>query len=51
MALDPTIRLLLDAAIAAGRPALIHLRLSSDVSTSRTTLSAIREAALKSQAG
>jgi acetolactate synthase-1/2/3 large subunit len=41
----------LDAAIAAGRPALIHLRLSSDVSTSRTTLSAIREAALKSQAG
>ena len=41
----------LDAAIAAGRPALIHLRLSSDVSTSRTTLSAIREAAFKSQAG
>jgi acetolactate synthase-1/2/3 large subunit len=41
----------LDAAIAAGRPALIHLRLSSDVSTSRSTLSAIREAALKSQAG
>ena len=41
----------LDAAIAAGRPALIHLRLSSDVSTSRTTLSAIRESALKSQAG
>ncbi|RTL36894.1 MAG: thiamine pyrophosphate-binding protein [Burkholderiales bacterium] len=41
----------LDAAIAAGRPALIHLRLSSDVSTSRSTLTAIREAALKSQAG
>jgi acetolactate synthase-1/2/3 large subunit len=41
----------LDAAIAAGRPALIHLRLSPDVSTSRTTLSAIRESALKSQAG
>ncbi|KQV60499.1 thiamine pyrophosphate-binding protein [Pelomonas sp. Root1217] len=37
----------LDAAIAAGRPALIHLRLSSDVSTSRTTLTAIRESALK----
>ena len=37
----------LDAAIAAGRPALLHLRLSSDVSTSRTTLTAIREAALK----
>jgi acetolactate synthase-1/2/3 large subunit len=37
----------LDAAIAAGRPALVHLRLSSDVSTSRTTLTAIREAARK----
>ncbi|PZP36812.1 MAG: thiamine pyrophosphate-binding protein [Roseateles depolymerans] len=36
----------LDAAIAAGRPALIHLRLSTDVSTSRTTLTAIRNAAL-----
>ncbi|MFT7774258.1 thiamine pyrophosphate-binding protein [Roseateles sp.] len=35
----------LDAAIAAGRPALLHLRLSSDVSTSRSTLTAIREAA------
>ncbi len=35
----------LDAAIAAGKPALLHLRLSSDVSTSRTTLAAIREAA------
>jgi acetolactate synthase-1/2/3 large subunit len=41
----------LDAAIAAARPALIHLRLSSDVSTSRSTLSAIRESALKSRAG
>jgi acetolactate synthase-1/2/3 large subunit len=37
----------LDAAIASGRPALLHLRLSSDVSTSRTTLTAIRESALK----
>ncbi|CAM3864124.1 thiamine pyrophosphate-binding protein [Roseateles saccharophilus] len=37
----------LDAAIAAGRPALLHLRLSSDVSTSRSTLTAIREAAQK----
>ncbi|MFG6433395.1 thiamine pyrophosphate-binding protein [Roseateles sp. LYH14W] len=35
----------LDAAIEAGRPALLHLRLSSDVSTSRATLTAIREAA------
>ena len=32
-------------AIAAGAPTLLHLRLSADVSTSRTTLSAIREAA------
>jgi acetolactate synthase-1/2/3 large subunit len=31
-----------------GRPALLHLRLPTDVITSRTTLSAIREAALKS---
>ncbi|WP_458232707.1 thiamine pyrophosphate-binding protein [Roseateles sp. P5_E8] len=37
----------LDAAIAAGKPALIHLRLSSDVSTSRSTLTAIRESAQK----
>jgi acetolactate synthase I/II/III large subunit len=36
----------LDAAIAGGKPALLHLRLSSDVSTSRSTLTAIREAAL-----
>jgi acetolactate synthase I/II/III large subunit len=39
----------LDAAIAAGKPALLHLRLSSDVSTSRSTLSAIREAAQKAR--
>lgn len=39
----------LDAAIAAGKPALLHLRLSSDVSTSRSTLTAIREAAQKAQ--
>ncbi|MFG6489318.1 thiamine pyrophosphate-binding protein [Roseateles sp. BYS78W] len=37
----------LDAAIASGKPALLHLRLSSDVSTSRSTLTAIREAAQK----
>jgi acetolactate synthase-1/2/3 large subunit len=37
----------LDAAIAAGKPVLLHLRLSSDVSTSRATLTAIRESALK----
>ena len=30
------------AALAADRPALIHLRLDADVSTSRTTLSSIR---------
>jgi len=35
----------LQAAIAAGRPALLHLKLDADVSTSRTTLSAIRAAA------
>jgi broad specificity polyphosphatase/5'/3'-nucleotidase SurE len=29
----------------AGRPALLHLKLPTDVITSRTTLSAIREAA------
>ncbi len=38
--------LALDAALEAGRPALIHLRLSSDISTSRITLTAIRNAAL-----
>lgn len=39
----------LDAAIAGARPALLHLRLSSDVSTSRSTLTAIRDAALQRQ--
>jgi acetolactate synthase-1/2/3 large subunit len=34
-------------AIAAGMPTLLHLRLSADVSTSRTTLGAIREAAYR----
>ena len=37
----------LSCALEAGRPALLHLKLSSDVSTSRSTLSAIRAAALK----
>ncbi len=35
----------LGRALEAGRPALIHLKLDTDVSTSRTTLSAIRAAA------
>jgi acetolactate synthase-1/2/3 large subunit len=35
------------AALAADRPTLIHLKLDPDVITSRTTLSAIREAALR----
>ncbi|MGN6827206.1 thiamine pyrophosphate-binding protein [Paucibacter sp. M5-1] len=35
----------LQAALAAGKPTLLHLRLSTDVSTSRSTLTAIREAA------
>jgi acetolactate synthase-1/2/3 large subunit len=39
----------LQAAIATGQPSLLHLRLSSDVSTSRSTLTAIREAAQKAQ--
>jgi acetolactate synthase-1/2/3 large subunit len=34
-------------ALAADGPTLIHLKLATDVSTTRTTLSAIREAALK----
>ena len=38
----------LKAALEAGRPALIHLRLDADVITSRTTLAAIRK---KAQAG
>jgi acetolactate synthase-1/2/3 large subunit len=36
-------------AIEAGRPTLLHLKLDSDVSNSRTTLSAIRSAALQKQ--
>jgi acetolactate synthase-1/2/3 large subunit len=39
----------LTRALAAGRPSLIHLKLEADVITSRTTLGAIREAALKRQ--
>ena len=39
----------LAAALRANRPTLLHLRLDSDVITSRTTLSAIREAALRRQ--
>jgi acetolactate synthase-1/2/3 large subunit len=38
-------------ALAAGRPTLIHLRLDADVSTSRTTLTAIRQAAQARQLG
>lgn len=38
-------------ALAAGRPTLIHLKLPTDVSTTRTTLSAIRAAALARQRG
>jgi acetolactate synthase-1/2/3 large subunit len=33
------------AALASGQPTLLHLKLSSDVSTSRTTLTALRAAA------
>ncbi|WP_207478154.1 thiamine pyrophosphate-binding protein [Arenibaculum pallidiluteum] len=36
-----------EAAVASGRPALIELRMDPDVITTRTTLSAIREAASK----
>ena len=39
--LEPALRRLIDA----GRPALLHLKLDTDVSTSRTTLAAIRAAA------
>jgi acetolactate synthase-1/2/3 large subunit len=35
------------AALAADGPSLIHLTLTAEVSTPRTTLSALREAALK----
>jgi len=41
----------LEAALAADRPALIHLRLDADVITSRTTLRAIRAAAEKRAGG
>ena len=37
-------------AIEAGVPTLLHVKLDADVSTSRTTLGAIRAAALKSKA-
>ena len=37
----------LQRALQAGQPTLIHLKLSADVSTSRTTLTAIRQAAEK----
>ena len=40
---EPALR----AALQAGKPTLIHLRLSADVSTSRSTLGAIRAAAVK----
>jgi len=40
---EPALR----AALASDKPTLIHLKLSSDVSTSRSSLTAIREAALK----
>jgi acetolactate synthase-1/2/3 large subunit len=36
-------------AMAADRPTLLHLKLDTDVITSRTTLAALREAALKKQ--
>lgn len=39
------------AALEAGRPTLLHLKLDADVSTSRASLSSIREAALKRQGG
>jgi acetolactate synthase-1/2/3 large subunit len=40
-----------EAALASGRPTLLHLRLDPDVSTSRSTLTAIRTAAMARQAG
>jgi acetolactate synthase-1/2/3 large subunit len=39
------------AALAADGPTLIHLKLDSDVSTPRTTLAALRAAALKARSG
>ena len=41
----------LGAALASGRPALIHLRLDADVITSRTTLRSIRASAERHAAG
>lgn len=38
------------AALSSGQPTLLHLRLDADVSTSRTTLTAIRQAARTRQA-
>jgi acetolactate synthase-1/2/3 large subunit len=35
------------AALDSGRPSLLHIKLPTEVITSRTTLSAIRQAALK----
>ncbi|MGZ5187339.1 MAG: thiamine pyrophosphate-dependent enzyme, partial [Caldimonas sp.] len=46
-AFEPAFR----TALACGRPALVHLRLDADVITSRTTLHAIRAAALRRAAG
>ena len=37
------------AALASGRPTLLHVKLDTDVSTTRSTLTAIRQAALKKQ--
>jgi acetolactate synthase-1/2/3 large subunit len=39
------------AALESRQPSLLHLKLDTDISTSRSTLSAIREAALKKQRG
>ena len=39
------------AALASDRPTLLHLKLDADVSTSRSTLAAIRSAALRVQPG
>ena len=38
------------AALESGRPTLLHLKLPAEVITSRTTLAAIREAALAKKA-
>jgi acetolactate synthase I/II/III large subunit len=39
----------LERALAAGKPALLHLKLDADVSNTRSTLSAIRDAAKQAQ--